>query len=57
MTVLENAERIRDGYRIKREDKDLINQLKTCDIDGLLEAADMLSWSILEGTLWIYVPL
>ena len=42
MTVLENAERIRDGYRIKREDKDLINQLKTCDIDGLLEAADML---------------
>ena len=42
MTVLENAERIRDGYRIKREDKELINQLKTCDIDGLLEAADML---------------
>ena len=42
MTVLENAERIKDGYRINREDKDIIQQLKTCDIDELLDAADML---------------
>ncbi len=42
MDVMEIAERIRDGYRINRNDKDIIELLKTDDPDRLLMAADML---------------
>lgn len=42
MTALGIAESIKDGYRIKREDEDVIAQLKTCDLDELISAADML---------------
>ena len=42
MDVMEIAERIRDGYRINRNDKDIIGLLKTDDPDKLLMAADML---------------
>ena len=42
MAVLEIAERIKEGYRIKREDEDIVGQLKASDVDELLIAADML---------------
>ena len=42
MAILEIAERIKEGYRIKREDEDIVGQLKASDVDELLIAADML---------------
>ena len=42
MTAMEIAGKIREGYRIKREDKDVIRQLRSGDMDELLMAADML---------------
>ncbi|MCR5103161.1 MAG: biotin synthase BioB [Eubacterium sp.] len=42
MAVLEIAERIKEGYRIKREDEDIVGQLKASDVDELLIASDML---------------
>ena len=42
MDVIEISERIRDGYRINRNDMDIIELLKTDDPDKLLAAADML---------------
>ena len=42
MAALEIAGRIKEGYRIKREDKEIIAELKMCEINELLRAADML---------------
>ena len=42
MAVLEIAERIKEGYRIRKEDEEIIEQLKSSEIDKLLMAADML---------------
>lgn len=47
MAAMENAaseiaDKIKEGYRISREDNDLIKCLKSLDIDGLITAADEL---------------
>lgn len=42
MAALEIAERIKEGYRLKREDEDIVGQLKSSDTDELLIAADKL---------------